>query len=154
MARDALHSLLRLRRMALDGAQRTLGLCLAQEEAAGQSVIRAEAAIARETGIAEQSSEDGEVEAFAAWLPVGRRARQEAEAARDLAAKETALARAALTLARSAVEAAEDLIERRAVSQRQLAERRAQAVLDEVGLRAASEDRGEEEGPRAAPERP
>jgi len=137
MARDALQSLLRLRRIALDDASRRVADCLARERQAEERLAAAELAIARETDVARLSLSDAEVEAFANWLPVGRRNQLAAEKDRNQAARETELARATLELARGAVRATETLIEQREAARRQVAERQAQAALDEIGLRSA-----------------
>jgi len=127
--------LLKMRRMAVDEARQAVADCLAREDAAEKALAEAQAALARETLAAQASASDGEVEAFAAWLPYGRRAVQNAQAAKDAAAAETALGRAALTLARSAAEAVETVIEERREALKARRERGEQSVLDEAGQR-------------------
>jgi flagellar export protein FliJ len=140
MARDPLVPLLKLRRLAVDQARQGLAECLAREEVTEKVLAEAEAALERETLAAQASASDGEVEAFAAWLPYGRMAVQKAQSARDAAAVETTLGRAALTLARSAAEAVEKLIEQRRQKNDAEAEQRERAVLDEAGQRKKRQD--------------
>ncbi len=136
---DPLDTVLRIRRMALDDAGRTLAACLHTEDDARQA---AEAAEAAEAAIgaegemaADLSAGDGAVEAFARWLPVGRARVAAAQSREDTAVAETARARAGVTVARATMKAALALSERRAAERNLLAERRAQAVLDEIGSR-------------------
>jgi len=134
---DPLDTVLRIRRLAMDDAARILATCLRVEEEARHAADAAEATIGAEGEIAaDLSSGDGAVEAFARWLPLGRARAAAARVRHDTATAETARARAGVTIARAATEAALALAERRAAERNLLAERRAQAVLDEVGSRA------------------
>jgi flagellar biosynthesis chaperone FliJ len=65
---------------------------------------------------------------------------QKAQSARDAAAVETTLGRAALTLARSAAEAVEKLMEQRRQKNLAEAEQRERKVLDEAGQRRRQAD--------------
>jgi len=133
--RDPLDAVVRLREMAVDAAKRGLADALATETAAVQEVQEAEAAIARETTAASQLlTTDADVEAFAAWLPQARQRLQRAEARHRAAAADTALARAGLSRARSALEVAETLREQRAEAARAEAAQRAQSELDDAAL--------------------
>jgi hypothetical protein len=132
---DPIQSLLRLQRKAADEARQTLAFCLMRERDAEQSLAAAQAAIERETAAAHASESDGDVEAFARWLPLGREALAAAEAMHLEAANATARARAALTLARGAAEATENLVEQRWKERREAADRKIQAELDDAGLR-------------------
>jgi flagellar export protein FliJ len=140
MARDPLVPLLKLRRLAVDDARHSLADCLAREDATEKALAEAEGALERETLAAQSSASDGEVEAFAAWLPYGRLAVQKAQSARDAAAVETTLGRAALTLARSAAEGVEKLIEQHQQAREAEAAARERAVLDEAGQRKRPRD--------------
>jgi flagellar export protein FliJ len=140
MARDPMVPLLKLRRLAVDQARQSLADCLAREQMTEKALAEAEAALDRETLAAQASASDGEVEAYAAWLPYGRMAVQKAQSARDAAAVETTLGRAALTLARSAAEAVEKLIEQRRQKNLAEAEQRERKVLDEAGQRRRQAD--------------
>ncbi|HTW28793.1 MAG TPA: flagellar FliJ family protein [Acetobacteraceae bacterium] len=133
--RDPLDAVVRLREMAVDAARRGLAEALATETEAVQDVQEAEAAIAHETTAASQLlTTDADVEAFAAWLPQARQRLLRAEARHRAAAADTALARAGLARARSALEVAETLRERRAAAAREEAARRAQSELDDAAL--------------------
>lgn len=136
MARDTLHTLLRVRRLAVDEARRALAESIRQEQAAERALADATAAIAKETAAATAlSAGDAEVEAFAAWLPQGRAAERRAEERVATAGLASAEARTAVALARAAVRATEALIAQREealLSARQHAE---QHALDEVALR-------------------
>ncbi len=77
-----------------------------------------------------------ELRDFAVWLPAGRTAVMAAQAAAEAAEAEAAQARAALLAARTAVRATELLLERHHAETLSEQERRAQAVIDELALRA------------------
>ena len=140
-ARDPLRALLRLQLKGVDEARQRLAGCLSREIAADAAITAAAAAIAHETAVAHGSAGDLEVEAFARWLPQGRHRLVTAEIAGASAAHETALARAALTLARGAAEATEDLLEQRQRQRREAADRAEQLALDEVALRSSPDPR-------------
>jgi flagellar export protein FliJ len=140
MAREPILALLKLRRLAVEEARQGLAGCLAREDAAERALAESEAILHREMLAAQSSASDGEVEAFAAWLPQGRQAVRRAQEARDSAAAETALARAALTLARSAAEAVDNLVEQRRLAEGAEALKREQAVLDDIGQRKPADD--------------
>ncbi len=133
---DPLDTVLRIRRLAMDDAARTLTACLYREEDARHAAEAAESAIGAEGEVAaDLSAGDGAVEAFARWLPVGRARAAAARVRHDAATTDTTLARAAVTIARAATEAASALCECRAAERDLLSERRAQSVLDEIGSR-------------------
>jgi flagellar export protein FliJ len=134
MTRDPLEALLRLRRLAADEARSALADCLRNEDTAVQAIAAIEAAIERETAAATSLAVgDAEVEAFAAWLRRIRPKQHAAHVAEDQAEADTARARIMLAVARTAVQAAEDMLEEHAAARRAEAERRAQYDLDEVG---------------------
>ncbi len=137
---DPLDTVLRIRRMALDDAVRCMAACLRAEDSAGQAAKAAKAAKAADAAIeaecesaADLAGEDAAVAAFAAWLPVGRACAAACYAALETAVAETGRARAAMTITRAAAEAASSLADRRAAERKMAVERRAQAVLDEIG---------------------
>jgi hypothetical protein len=131
---DPLDTVLRIRRMALDDAVRCMAACLRAEDSAGQAAKAADAAIEAECeSAADLAGEDAAVAAFAAWLPVGRACAAACYAALETAVAETGRARAAMTITRAAAEAASSLADRRAAERKMAVERRAQAVLDEIG---------------------
>ncbi len=133
MSRDPLQTVLRLRKTAVDTARADLVAHEAQMQAALAAVRRAEAAIAEEMAVASRlDADDGAVEAFARWLPRGRAATDEARARAGRADEACSLARARLTVARSAHEAVESLIQRRDAAAQGETDRRDQLALDEL----------------------
>lgn len=110
MARDPLATLIKVRKLACDEAQRRLVEALASEDRAEQTSQRLERAIAREMQAAtDVTSSDAMVEAFAAWLPG---ARQQLASARQVLMDrqaETMRCRAELTACRTALETVETL---------------------------------------------
>jgi flagellar export protein FliJ len=134
MTRDPLESLVRLRRLAVDQARRGLADCLRIEEETMHAVAIIEAAIQRETEAASDlAADDADVEAFAAWL---RRIRPKQHAAHLAEAEaETAQARVVLAAARTAMEAAEEMLAKHDAARQAEAERQEQHALDEVAQR-------------------
>jgi len=114
--RDALPTLLQLRRAALEGATLDLAARLAHQARADQ----AEAAAA-----AEGSD-------YAAWLPRGRAAAARAAAAAAAAANDSDAAREVLRDARTELELATALAQRRAAAESARQLRLEQAALDEI----------------------
>ncbi len=140
MARDPLEAVLRIRRMTVDDARRVLVQRLREEEAARRRAEAAETLIYREGEIAaDLSAGDGAVEAYAAWLPTGRAQLQAAWNTHEQSCSDVVIARAALTIARAAAEAASNFWARRVAEQNALLERRSQNFMDEVASRS-SED--------------
>lgn len=136
MARDALDAVLRLRRLVVDDARRTLAQSIQHEEVARHRAEAAETLIYREGELAaDLALGDGAVEAYAAWLPVGRALLKAARVAHEQCNSDVAIARAALTIARAASEAASELQSRRVAEQNKVLERRSQNVMDEVASR-------------------
>lgn len=139
MKPDALRQLLRQRRLVLDEAIHAFGECLRKETEAGQTLQAIEAAIARETEKARDlDGGDATVETFGAWFRCAREEREASAAELDRAQAETARARAVMAAARTAQEAAETLEADQKAEAARLAERRAQAQLDEVAQRGRS----------------
>jgi flagellar protein FliJ len=133
VARDALDLLLRLRLAAEDEAKRSFAARLAEEAAARRREEAVQAEMAQERDIATDiNQDDGAVEAYVAWLPIGRKRAHAARAAHEHAATNVSLARAALTLAHAAAEAAKTLIQHRAEAAATRAARQSQAALDEI----------------------
>lgn len=133
MRPESLRTLLRLRGIARDEARRVLDVAVSRQALAQAAADAAEQEIARETELAcNLAADDAAVEAFGAWLAG---ARQRAAAARDAAERteaETARARAALTLARAGLEAAEALDSDRAAQEAEATARREQHALDDL----------------------
>ncbi len=142
MAHDALEALVRLRHLAVDQARRALADCLAAETTADSAAAALEAQVEHEADAAASlTTEDADVEAFAVWL---RRIRPEQEAvhrAQDEAALATARARAVLSAAHAAAQAAEEMLQHHVAARRIEAERQAQQEIDEAAG-ACRPDRG------------
>jgi len=133
MEHDRLAPVLRLRQLARDTALNDLAAALAEEAAAAAVVAALEAEIARETDAAAAlTGDDAVVEAFGRWLRAARRRLGEAEAARDAAGGEVALARAVLAAARAGMRAVEALAEEQAARARAAAAAGEQRALDEI----------------------
>jgi len=136
MACDPLEALLRLRRLAVDEARRGVAACVDAEAEAARTVARLKEAIERETEVASSlTTDDADVEAFAAWLRRIRPEQAAAHAARERAETETARARAVLAAAHVAERAAEAMLEQQASARLAEAERLAQRDIDEAAQR-------------------
>lgn len=136
MARDPLQTVLQLRRNDVDAARAALMECESQAQSASQAEKEALATIQSEMqAAAALSADDAVVEAFGAWLPLGRAAVSRASATLARAEDDATQARAVLNLARAAAEAVEKLIEKRDEEVAREALRREQIVLDEVSQR-------------------
>lgn len=136
MKRDSLRTILRVRRMTLDAAETAVAEAYNLEQAALARAEEAAAALEHEAQAATSlAGGDDQVEAFARWLPVGRRTMQRAHDARRDATTELDRARAVLTLARSSLRAVETLIEQRGQEEQLEVQRKEQRVLDELGSR-------------------
>jgi len=133
MERDRLAPVLRLRQLARDTALNELAAALAEEAAAAAAVAALEAEIARETDAAAAlTGDDAVVEAFGRWLRAARRRLGGAEATRDAAGGEVALARAVLAAARAGMRAVEALAGEQAARARAAAAAAEQRALDEI----------------------
>jgi flagellar biosynthesis chaperone FliJ len=138
MTREPLETVARLRHSVCEDARRALAACLEAEDAAHKALRNAGEAIFREQDAASAlDAGDGAVEAFAAWLPLGRRAVAQAREAHLRAGAATVQARAVLAAARASAEAADRLLASRAAERDAEAARRAQAALDEAAARQA-----------------
>lgn len=149
---DRLRMLMRLRKSEVDTARTALAARLEEAGAARSRAQEAEAAIAREFEAASRlDADDAAVDALAAWLPRGRAAAAVARGQADRAEAEVVQARAMLTLARSAAEAVQALIEAEtAIATRQAAARE-QAVLDEAARHREPFAPGGVSGPSCKP---
>ncbi len=136
MSGDTLATLLRIRRTGLDDAQRALADALCHQQRM-QSLCEAEASrYASETVAAlDLGAGDEAVDAFARWLPIGRKAVEQARLAEQEASGDMDRARIALGLARAAYRSVELLIEKRAEQVRQAQERKGQQAMDEIAGR-------------------
>jgi flagellar export protein FliJ len=134
---DPLPVVARLRALAVDEARRALAENVTAEANAAEALRLVDTVIAAETEAAgDLSGDDQSVEDFAGWLRRIRVERRAAAAALESAELRSTEARAALAASRSAARAMEELLLRRDADWRSAAERREQAVLDEVGQRA------------------
>ena len=136
MSGDALATLLRIRRNSLDDAQRAVADAMRRRQNMQERCEAEEARFANETVAAlDLASGDEAVDAFARWLPVGRKAVETARAGKHEAAGELDRARVVLGLARAAYRSVELLIEERAREAELLQDRKAQQEMDEIGGR-------------------
>jgi len=135
MKRRALQTVLRLRRLAVDAAKRELADRLADESEAAALEEAAEAAIRLEAEVATSLyADDSAVEAFAAWLPRGRAALDQARRRREEAELSVTRARAALRIARADQAAVQQVLAAHDAARLAETARRGQAALDEAAL--------------------
>ena len=133
MRRSALQMVLRLRHLAVDEAKRALAEYLAAETRAEAAEHTAQSAIRREAEVATAlEAGDGAVEAFAAWLPRGQAALEQARRRRNEVELAVTQARAALRVARADEAAVERLLATQDAAQAAEGARREQAALDET----------------------
>jgi flagellar export protein FliJ len=130
---EPLQVVLRIRQATVDHAKSAMAHALQAEAVAQLLCASAEALIDREAQLAsELSVGDGAVEAFAAWLPVGRAKAQAARLVLEDRAADVAIARAGLTVARTAAEAAKTMLDQREARRAAELARKAQLTMDEV----------------------
>ncbi|NHN88442.1 flagellar FliJ family protein [Acetobacter conturbans] len=142
MQRTPLDSLLRLRDQELDEAKKLLSEALARAMTASDAVKGAEQNMVRERDAAlDLASDDRVVEAYSRWLPIGRAALDRARAREQDAALDVESCRTRVNLARSALEAAQKLAEKRAKEEQELAQKREQAMLDDLSARRVIQER-------------
>ena len=135
MPREPLTVAARVRRMAVDEARRLVASRLATESAAAAACASAAQKMAEEAATAAHpDADDGLVEAYVAWLPVGRSALMLAEGRLHDAEAATTQARAALAAARVAAETVEKLIAQRRQERDVHVARAEQRALDENGI--------------------
>ena len=133
----ALEMLLRIRRSSLDDAQRVVAEALRTQQHLQTQSEAEEARYAMETVAAlDLASGDEAVDAFARWLPVGRKAVETARQAEQEAAGKVDNARIVLGLARAACRAVEALVEARDEHIRQVEDRKTQQEMDEIAGRS------------------
>ena len=133
----ALQILLRVRQSSLDDAQRAVADAVRHQQQLQAQSEAEEARYAAETAAALNiAAGDEMVDAFARWLPVGRRAIETARRAEQEASGSVNNARVVLGLARAACRSVEKLIEIRTEQARQTHDRKAQLETDEVGGRS------------------
>jgi flagellar export protein FliJ len=143
MKRRALQTVLRLRHLAVDEAKRALAEKLAAETDADAMEHMAQTAIRREADAASAlDAGDGAVEAFAAWLPHGRAALEQARRRRNEAEMAVTQARAALKVARADEAAVERLLATQDAARAAEAARRDQAAQDEAARNRHQRRRG------------
>ena len=136
MRLEALEALLELRKAERRTAQQALAAAIRAEAEALAGLARANGAITDEAEAATAlSADDRAVEAYARWLPVGRRAVSAAGAALDRATHDVTVTRAALMLAKSEEKAVSSQVDhcQRGIKRSRMA--REQAELDEIASR-------------------
>lgn len=110
MPREPLATLIKVRKLACDDAQRKLVASLALEDCAEQMSHRVQRSIAQEMQAASDvNGSDAMVEAFAAWLPAARQELAKAQQVLLDRQAETMRTRAELTACRTALETVETL---------------------------------------------
>ncbi|AQS83624.1 MAG: flagellar FliJ family protein [Acetobacter aceti] len=140
MPSSPLDSLLKIRKQELDEAKKLLSEALARAMTTSDAVKAAEQNMVRERDIAlDFSADDQVVEAYSRWLPIGRIALDKARLSEQDAAMEVEACRTRVNMARSALEAAEKLAEIRAKEQQELAQKKEQAMLDDLAMRRATQ---------------
>ncbi len=138
---SALKTLHRVQHLDVERAGRELAERSERHDIARAAHAAAAARIEIEAGVAADAltlepAPRQELPDFAAWLPAGRSAVVATQAAAEAAEVEAAEARAALLAARTAARATELLLDRHHAETLTEQERRAQAVIDELALRA------------------
>ncbi len=135
---DALQTLHRFRKLLVDEAKCHLAAVLATESTARAQADEADAQIGHEGEIAaDLGADDNAVEAFAAWLPIGRAKAALARVRHERSLLDVACARAGLNAALVAAEAAESYLQLRQTERRTSENRRNQLADDEVALQKA-----------------
>ncbi len=138
MRLEALRALSGLRKAERRMAQQDLAVAIQAEGEAMAGLARANEAITREADAATAlGADDRAVEAYARWLPVGRRAVSAASAALDRATDDVSIARTALTMARAEENAVASQIERCELEIKRVRSAREQTELDEIGSRSS-----------------
>ena len=142
MARDPLQVLLRLRRLAVDDARRTLADRLRSEGAAADALAEIRDQMRQQTEIVQNAGTDLRLaQAFGTWLEWAEPRRRGAFAAVQAAEGETASARLVLADERAAMRAVETLIDKQDADRQAAAQRSEQRDLDEAGHPARGLDR-------------
>ncbi|MCH4092111.1 flagellar FliJ family protein [Acetobacter sp.] len=140
MPSSQLDSLLKIRKQELDEAKKLLSEALARAMTASDAVKAAEQNMVRERDMAlDFSADDQVVEAYSRWLPIGRAALDKARLSEQDASMEVESCRTRVNMARSALEAAEKLAEMQAKERRELAQKKEQAMLDDLAMRRATQ---------------
>ena len=139
---EPLRALLKMRRATTQAAKIALAHSIAAETKAHAQVAGADSRIIEESDAAlSLGADDGAVEAYARWLPEGRRQATQARAVLGRASQEVSLARTALIMAKAAEHAITVELDR---AERQIASleaKRVQSDLDEIGARLSSRAR-------------
>lgn len=132
MTRDPLITLIKVRRLASDEAQRQLVNALNEESRAERIVQETERVMAQEMETAsDPNSSDAVVEAFGAWLGGARRQLETARRMLLDRQAETIRVRAELTATRTALESVEALQEQRRQEAQRAQDQRLQRELED-----------------------
>jgi hypothetical protein len=125
----------RMRKLVVEEARQRLAACLQAEGKTGEALRAASEALAHEREVASAvEADDQVVEAYIAWLPHGNARHAAARAAAERAEAASTQARAQLSAARASAEAVDRRIAAEAAADREAAQLREQAALDEVAL--------------------
>lgn len=150
MVRDPLQVLLRLRRLAVDDARRTLADRLRSEGAAAAALAEIRDQIKQQTTFIQGADTDIQLgQAFGTWLEWAELRRRGALAALQASEGETASARGVLADERAAMRAVETLIDKQDADRQAAAQRNEQRDLDEAGHPARGPDRTGASGPES-----
>ncbi|MBE7210020.1 MAG: hypothetical protein INR65_03285 [Gluconacetobacter diazotrophicus] len=145
--RDPLATLLRLRQTTLDETRKAVAEAHRAEQDAGALLEQAERALGVEARAALSLVHgDEQVESYARWLPIGRRAVERAHGQHRTATVELDRARAMLALARAGFRAVEKQVEARDAAEAEREGRQDQRAADEVAgvIHLSRMARGEE----------
>lgn len=136
MEQASLEALYTMRKHELAMVERSFQQVIQREQDAEHALVMAQQRIVTERSVAmDAQSDDRAVEAFGAWLPLGQKAVQDADAYRQRMSIDRDCVRAALLEARAALRVVEHLQEE-AKGERQRKEQRAeQLILDECAVR-------------------
>ncbi|WP_249110221.1 flagellar FliJ family protein [Neokomagataea anthophila] len=136
MEQASLEALYGLRKHELATVEQAFQQVIQREQEAEQALVSAQQRIVTERSVAmDAHSDDRAVEAFGAWLPLGQKAVQDADAHRQKISVDRDCVRAALLEARAALHVVEHLQEEAQGEQRRKEQRAEQLLLDECAVR-------------------
>ncbi len=138
---DPLRSLLRVRQATTKASKMALSQAIAAEAECRLSLSEAERRILHEADAAMSlGADDGAVEAYARWLPTGRREAKRLSASLQRVSQEVEVARTALTLAKAAEHAIAIQLDQALAEVARSRLKKAQAELDEVASRTVRKE--------------
>ncbi|GBR49248.1 hypothetical protein AA106556_1983 [Neokomagataea tanensis NBRC 106556] len=136
MEQASLNALYGLRKHELAMVEQAFQQVIQHEQEAESALVSAQQRIVTERSVAlNAQSDDRAVEAFGAWLPLGQKAVQDADAYRQKVAVDRDCVRAALLEARAALHVVEHMQESIKDEQKRKEQRAEQLLLDECAMR-------------------